>query len=225
MITPATLSFLRDLKKDNQRAWFHEHHDRYEAARANMGELVDAVIAGLAHFEPHFLEIEPEDCLFRINRDTRFAKDKTPYKFHFGAFITDRGRKVSRAGYYVHIEPGECLVAGGLYRPPAPELKALRRALLDDAAPLRALIKKPAFRKAFGQELPGAKLKTVPRDVPKGHADADLLRLTSFEVYRMATDREVLSPAFLKNAVRDFRVMRDFIHWQNAALDRFLKPA
>lgn len=225
VITSATLSFLRDLKKHNQRAWFHDHQDRYQAARANLVELVDAVIAGLAHFEPHILETDPEDCLFRINRDTRFSKDKTPYKVHFGAFITDRGRKMGRAGYYVHIEPGASLIAGGLYMPPAPELKALRRAILDEAAPLRAILGRPHFRRTFGKELPGAKLKTVPREVAKDHPDADLLRLTSFEVYRMADDREVLSPDFLKKAVRDFRVMKDFIHWQNNALDRFLKPA
>lgn len=221
MLSAATLNFLRELKAHNQRAWFHRNHDRYEAARAGMVDLVDAVIAGLAHFEPHFLEIDPADCLFRINRDTRFSKDKSPYKAHFGAFITDRGRKVSRAGYYVHIEPGGCLVAGGLYQPPAPELKAVRRAILADAAPLRALLKQPAFRKAFGPELPGARLKTVPRDVPRDHPDADLLRYTSFEVYRMVPDREALSSTFAKTAVRDFRLMKEFVHWLNAALDRF----
>lgn len=223
MLSSSTLGFLRNLKAHNQRAWFHRNRDRYEAARAEMVNLVDAVLAGLAHVEPHFLEIDPADCLFRINRDTRFSRDKSPYKAHFGAFITDRGRKVSRAGYYLHVEPGECLVAGGLYQPPAPELKAVRRAIWEDAAPLRAILRKPSFRKAFGPELPGAKLKTVPRDVPRDHPAADLLRYTSFEVYRMVPDREALAPAFAKTAVRDFLRMKDFVHWLNDALDR--RPA
>ena len=220
MITANTLRFLQDLARHNQRAWFQKNRPRYEAARGEVVRVVDAVMAGIAHFEPNILEQDPEDCFFRINRDTRFAKDKTPYKTHFGAFITDRGRKADRAGYYVHVQPGESLVAGGLYMPPGPQLKAVRRALLEDAAGLRRILAKPAFRKRFGRELPGAKLKTVPRDVPKDHPDADLLRLTSFEVYRMASDREVLSPRFVTNAVRDFRAISEFVHWLNAALDR-----
>lgn len=221
MITSKTLGFLADLTKHNTRAWFHAHRDRYDAARAEVVELVDAVIAGLAHFEPNVLELEPEDCLFRIQRDTRFSKEKSPYKTHIGAFVTDRGRRVARAGYYLHIEPGACMVAGGIYMPPAPELKAIRRALLDGgAAELRGIVSKPAFRKTFGRELPGARLKTVPRDVPKDHPDADLLRYTSFEVARTVPDRGVLAPGFAKAAVRDFRVMSEFVHWLNAALDR-----
>jgi uncharacterized protein (TIGR02453 family) len=149
MITPATLSFLRDLKAHNQRAWFHRNRARYDAARAEMVHLVDAVMAGLAHFEPHILEQDPEDCLFRINRDTRFATDKTPYKVHLGAFITDRGRRADRAGYYVHVQPGECLVAGGLYQPPGPQLKAVRRALLEDAASFRRILRRPGVREAI----------------------------------------------------------------------------
>lgn len=221
MMTPATLSFLRELKAHNQRAWFHRNRSRYDAARAEMVRLVDAVMAGLAHVEPHILEQDPEDCLFRINRDTRFAADKTPYKVHLGAFITDRGRRADRAGYYVHVQPGECLVAGGLYQPPGPQLKAVRRALLDDAASFRRILRRPAFVKRFGRALPGARLKTVPRDVPRDHPDADLLRYTSFEVYRMVPDREMLSPGFAKNAARDFRLMSDFVHRLNAALDRY----
>lgn len=220
MLTSATLNFLRDLKAHNHRAWFLKQRPRYLAARAEVVETVDAVLAGLAHFEPHVLEQDPEDCLFRINRDTRFSSNKTPYKVHFGAFITDRGRRADRAGYYVHVEPGGCLVAGGLYQPPPPLLKAVRRALLEDAAGLRRVLRKPAFVKAFGRELPGARLKTVPRDVPRDHPDADLLRYTSFEVYRAVPDREALSAGFVKNVVGDFRRMRDLVHWLNAALDR-----
>ena len=221
MITKATLGFLAGLKRHNARAWFHANRERYDAARAEVVGLVDAVLAGLAHFEPNMLELDPEDCLFRIQRDTRFSTDKTPYKSHIGAFITDRGRRTARAGYYVHVEPGASLVAGGLYMPPGPELKAVRRALLEGgAAELRRIVGRPAFRKAFGAALPGARLKTVPRDVPRDHPDADLLRYTSFEVWHDLPDRAVLSPSFAKEAVRYFRLMKDLVHWINRALDR-----
>ena len=220
MITKATLEFLADLKKHNTREWFAANRKRYEAAREEFIQLVDVLIAGLGHFEPRVLELEPTDCIFRINRDTRFARDKAPYKAHLGAFITDRGRKVDRAGYYIHLEPGECMVAGGLYMPPAPEIQAVRKVLLEDTASLRKIIGRRSFVAAFGKELPGARLKTAPPDVPKDHPDLDLLRLKSYEIYRNIPDREVLSPKFFKTVMKHFKAMHEYVTWLNHALDR-----
>ena len=220
MITKATMSFLRDLKTHNTRDWFDMNRNRYHAARTEFISVVDAVIAGISHFEPHVLELEPEDCIFRINRDTRFSKDKTPYKPNLGAFITHRGRKVARAGYYVHLEPGECVIAGGLYMPPAPEIKAIREAIVDDGTTLRRIIGKAQFKTAFGKELPGVRVKTAPRGVPKDHPDLDLLRLQSYEIYHDVSDKEVLSPDFINAAVRYFVMMQDYVAWLNLALDR-----
>lgn len=223
MITGATLSFLRDLRKHNTRDWFDRNRTRYQAARGEFILLVDALIAGIAYFEPHVLELEPENCIFRINRDTRFSKDKTPYKVHLGAFITDRGRNVARAGYYVHIEPGECLVAGGIYMPPSRETKAIRAAIMDDATALRSIVGKAEFTAAFGKELPGERVKTAPRGVPKDHEDIDLLRLKSYEVYQSISDNNVLSSDFARFAVKQFAIMHDYNAWLNRAIDR--KPA
>jgi uncharacterized protein (TIGR02453 family) len=220
-VTPATMKFLSDLKKNNSRAWFDANRKRYEAARAEFIHLVDALIASLAHLDPRLLELEPADCVFRINRDTRFSRSPEPYKVHFGAFITDRGRKVDRAGYYFHLQPGGCMIAGGLYMPPAPELRAVRHGILDDAAGLRKIIGKKNFVTAFGKELPGEKLKTAPRDVPKDHPDVDLLRLKSFEIYRNLPDRAVLAPGLIESMAKYSATMHPFITWLNNALDRF----
>jgi uncharacterized protein (TIGR02453 family) len=222
VLTPATLEYLTDLKKNNNRAWFAANRNRYEAARAEFILLVDALIAGIAHREPRLLELDPADCVFRINHDTRFSHHKEPYKVHFGAFITDRGRKVDRAGYYFHLEPGACLVAGGLYMPPAPELNAIRRAILADAPGLRKLIGQKKFVAAFGKELPGTKLKTAPRDVPKDHPDIDLLRLKSFEIDCNLPDRSVLATNLVKTVTDHFVTMYPYVAWLNRALDRFL---
>lgn len=224
MVTKGTLRFLADLKKNNTRVWFAANRPRYEAARAEFVELVDALIAGVAHFLPHALELDPSDCIFRINRDTRFAKDKTPYKPNLGAFLTDRGRKVARAGYYIHLEAGECMVAGGLYMPPSHELKAVRRAILEDPQPLRRILANKRFAAAFGRELPGARVKTAPRDIPRDHPDLDLLRLTSYEVFRVIPDHDVLSPGFAKMAVEHFKTMSALVDYLNKALDRSPAP-
>lgn len=219
-ITAATLDFLAALKRNNRRDWFEKNRARYLAARGEFIQLVDALIAEVAHFEPHIMELAPEDCIFRINRDTRFAKNKEPYKPNLGAFITDRGRKVARAGYYIHLEPGACMVAGGLYLPPAPELKAVRRAIQADAAPLRAILSDRAFAAAFGRELPGLRVKTAPRDVPRDHPDLDLLRYKSFEVFRIIPDADVLKPGFPKRCATHFQRMTPLVRWLNTALDR-----
>jgi uncharacterized protein (TIGR02453 family) len=220
MIENATFKFLKGLKENNNRPWFLQHRKEYEQARSNVLDLVDHVIAGIAGFDPPIIEQAPEDCLFRINRDVRFSREKTPYKIHLGAFITDRGRKVDRAGYYVHIQPGESVLAGGLYMPPGRALKAVRQAILDDSRTLRRIISRPAFVKLFGRTLPGRRLKTAPRDIPRDHKDIDLLRLTSFEIWVDLKDRELQQKNFVERAVDVFKVMRDYVHWLNHALDR-----
>lgn len=219
-ISPSTLAFLASLKRNNNRAWFTTHRSRYEAARAEFIQLVDALIAGVAHTDPRLLELDPADCVFRINHDTRFAHYKEPYKTQLGAFISDRGRKAARAGFYFHLEPGACLVAGGLYMPPTAELHAIRHALLDDTATLRTLIGKKAFVTAFGKKLPGARLKIAPRAVPKDHPDLDLLRLKSYEIYRKLSDRAVLSANLARRVTNYFTIMQPYVAWLNRALDR-----
>ena len=221
MIEAATFKFLKRLKENNNRRWFETHRSDYEAARADVLDMVDHLIAGIADFDPPIIELTPEDCLFRIYRDARFSPDKTPYKIHFGAFMTDRGRKVDRAGYYVHVQPGECLLAGGLYMPPARELKAVRQMILNDSRTLRRIISRPQFVKFFGRTLPGRRLKTAPRDIPRDHADIDLLQLTSFEVWSSLKDIQLQKPDFTEYAVSVFEAMRDFVHWLNHALDRY----
>lgn len=220
MIKSATFKFLKGLKENNNRQWFQLHREEYEQARSNVLGLVDHVIAGIAGFDPPIIEQAPEECLFRINRDVRFSREKSPYKVHFGAFITDRGRKVDRAGYYVHVQPGESVLAGGLYMPPGRELKAVRQAILEDNRTLRRIISRPLFVKLFGRTLPGHRLKTAPRDIPRDHRDIDLLQLTSFEIWTDLKDRELQKEGFVKHAVGVFAVMYDYVQWLNRALDR-----
>ena len=222
MITAGLLKYLKDLKANNNRPWFEENRKRYERSRAEFVVLVDHLIAGIARFDRPIIEQEPEDCVFRIYRDARFARDKTPYKIHFGAFITDRGRRVDRAGYYIHLQPGESLVAGGLYMPPSRELKAVRRAIEADGNALRRIISAKPFVKCFGKELPGPKLKSSPRDYPKDHPQIDLLRYTSFAVWHEFADAEVLRPDFLKRVTKMCEAVHGLVQFLNGALDKFL---
>lgn len=218
MIDKTTIQFLKELKANNERAWFQAHQAEYKAARSDMVAQVDELIDAIIVFDQSVIEQEASKCLFRINRDVRFSNDKSPYKTNFGAFITDRGRKVTRAGYYLHIEPGSCLIAGGIYMPPIGELKAIRKAIDRDAEPLREILKAAPFVQAFGEELPGERLKTAPRDYPKDHPDIDLLRLKSFEILHAVSDRDVTGKRFTDDAAALFETMAAYNGWLNRAL-------
>jgi uncharacterized protein (TIGR02453 family) len=126
---------------------------------------------------------------------------------------------VARAGYYIHLQPGECFIAGGLYMPPAPELRAVRAALERDARGLRAIIGKKAFIRTFGRTMPGLRVKTAPRGIPKDHPDLDLMRLKSYEVVHEVTEARALERNFAAYAVDTFRVLHPFVVWINRALD------
>lgn len=220
MINSSVFRFLKQLKANNERLWFVRHRAEYNQARTNVLGTVDQIIAGIARFDPPIIEQAPEDCLFRICRDFRFSPE-TPYKNNFGAFITDRGRNVDRAGYYLHVEPGACFLGGGLYTPPAPKLKAVRQAILQDGQSLRRIISRWKFVKLFGKTLPGRRLKTGPRDIPRDHPDIDLLQLTSFAVDTGLKDAQVQKKNFVGYAIGVFETLHEYVAWLNHALDTY----
>ena len=214
-----TLDFLRELKRNNHRDWFSEHRPQYEAALADFSEHVSALITGTRKLHPDLGPLTPGDTIFRIFRDVRFAKDRTPYKPHFGAFIARGGRKGNRAGYYVHVEPGgDSMIAGGIYMPPPAELKRLRETLARDAKALRKILAGKKFTQTFGG-FTGEQLKTVPRGFAKDHPDADLLKYKSFIVWRKLPDAAVLAKDNIKNTLSDFKLLQPLVDYLNAALD------
>ena len=113
MDTTLILSFLTDLKTNNNREWFEENKERYKQAHTSFLEIVKHTIEGIGKFDQDIAHLEPKKCIYRIYRDIRFSKDKTPYKIHFGAEMAPGGRRSGLAGYYIHIQPGESIVAGG----------------------------------------------------------------------------------------------------------------
>ena len=180
MVTEATLKFLADLKKHNRRDWFQANRKRYEAARAEAVLLCDAVIAGLARFEPHMLEQDPEDCFFRINRDTRFSKDKSPFKTSISGVIPlYRGGMMERVGLYFELGPSP-FVACGRWMMEPPVLKRYRKAVADERTG-------PPFAKAVAKAVAAGfevgaqeQLARVPKGFAKDHPRAELLRHKGF---------------------------------------------
>jgi uncharacterized protein (TIGR02453 family) len=205
-----TLAFLRDLRKDNSREWFERNRPRYERARASFLEAVAELIAGIGAFDD-LGGVSPEECAFRIYRDVRFSKDKTPYKPNMGAVLGRGGRKSGVRSYYIHVEPeGRSFLAGGLYAPTGPELAKMREALAEDADPFKRILKAKDFARHFGG-LSGESLKTAPSGYPKDHPEIDLLRRKQFLASRPLSDEEVASDGLVDLALGAYKAMKPFL--------------
>ncbi len=209
------LTFLRGLKQNNNREWFEAHRTEFQVARAHFEDTIAELISQLSRTES-LGGITPEDCIFRLNRDLRFSKDKTPYKPYMSAYIAPGGRKSRRLGFYVHIEPGNrSMFAGGLHEPEPRELAAWRSAIDQDPGAFKRVTASKSFREYFG-EVGGERLKTAPRGYPKDHPQLDLLRLKSVTVSRPISDKEVGSAQLLGEALRTYMAMKPFLRYLEA---------
>ena len=220
-ISTSTFQFLADLKVHNDREWFMANKPRYEAAHKEFLQFTDALIGEIARFDPSIIHYTAKDCVFRIYRDVRFSKDKSPYKTHFGAHVTSAAKKSeihSRAGYYLHLEPGATMLAGGAYLPEGKWLKAIRQEIAYNSTEFRGILNGPDFKRYFGA-MQGEKLKTTPNDYPADHPDIELLKHKSFLATHQCTDVQALSDDFLKHCGEVFRALHPFDMFLNRAMD------
>ena len=201
--------FLNDLRDNNNREWMQVNKDRYRMAKSIFHDFMTDLIEDISAFDKTVTDLEAKDCVFGLNRDIRFSKNKIPYKTNFGAAIMEGGRKSPNPTYYVHLEPGKSFVAGGLYMPESEVLKKIRQEIDYNSGELRAIIQSQEFKDAFGQ-MTGEKLKTAPKGYPKDHPNIDLLRMKSFLVSKELTDKEVLDEQFRQKLYHYFKVIHPF---------------
>ena len=220
-ITKSTLQFLKELKQNNNRDWFMENKPMYEAAKKEFEGFIDGLIAEISKFDPSISHHTGKECVFRIYRDVRFSKDKSPYKTHLGAHITAAAKKSeihSRAGYYIHIGPGESMLAGGAYLPQGPWLKAIRNEIDYNADKLKSILNEPSFKEYFG-EMEGEKLKKAPKGYDVDHPEIELLRYKSFLASSKVSDTKVTSKDFLSHCSKVFEALFPFDQFLNQAMD------
>lgn len=203
-IDRATLTFLADLDKHNDRDWFLAHKERYQAALENMRDFADALIERMNRHD-RIEEVNGKETLQRIYNDQRFH-DRPPYKARFGGGLT-RQKPALRGGYYFSIKPGASFIACGFFAPEAADLKRLRMDILYDHGTWERLLKGKALRSHWG-ELEGTQLKTAPRGFPKDHAAIDLLRRTQFLFRHSLSDKEVLAPGFVDAINTSYKSVR-----------------
>lgn len=216
LIKKSTIDFLLKIKSNNNREWFNKNRNLYDDAKENFHSLVQAVIDKITDFEPIMKGLEANSCIFRINRDIRFSHDKSPYKTHFGAFIVRGGRKNGDkfAGYYIHIEPGNSIIAGGAYTPPTLWLTAIREKIAEEPEKFLKILKGKDFIKYFGK-IDGEKLKSAPKGYPSDHPYIDLLKYKSYLVVNEVPDKKVISDDYFTHIIDVARAMKplnDFLN-------------
>jgi uncharacterized protein (TIGR02453 family) len=226
--TPESLRFLRALKRNNAKPWFEANRATYEQAiKLPLQRLAEELDVRFATLAPEFVA-PPKRALFRIHRDVRFSKDKSPYKTHAALWVfhRDAGRGVGReahggAGFYFHLEPGASLVAAGYWMPPRPALTRIREHLAENHRPFAKLVTAPAFVRRFGgltDDEAGVRLTRVPRGFAPDHAAAHWLRFNSFTASRELTDAEALSPKLVDTILRDYAALLPMVRWLNGVL-------
>jgi uncharacterized protein (TIGR02453 family) len=210
-----TLEFLSDLKANNNRDWFQQNKKRYDAAKASMLSLLERLIPEIAKFDPTVAHISPKDCIFRIYRDVRFSNDKLPYKTNIGAFVSKTGRKGNHPGYYIHFEPEQSFLAGGLYMPPPELLKAVRNDILFNADEFKSIINHPDFLKYFSQLDDFDKLSRPPKGFATGWPDVELVKYRSYVVTHNLNEQNLLSEepdAIILSVFRAMLGLNHFLH-------------
>jgi uncharacterized protein (TIGR02453 family) len=224
--TTASLGFLKALAKHNRRDWFEAHRRNYETGVLEpMRAFVEEMDVRLVRLAPEMVG-DPKRSIFRIYRDIRFSRDKSPYKTHAACwfFHRDASHRVGQeshgggAGFYFHIQPGASFSGGGLWMPPRPALDKLRDAMAAKPAAFARLVTGPAVRRRLGELDDEAVLKRVPRGYPQDHPAAKWLKYRSFTMGRSLTEREVTSAALPSIIERDFALLVPLVRWINGVL-------
>lgn len=210
--------FLSALEQNNNREWFMENKVWYQSAYDTVLQFLDQrLIPGVATFDPSVQNVTAKQCIFRIYRDVRFSKDKTPYKTHFGAYIGPQGRKSKTASYYFHLQPGNSFVGGGVYHPSAEALKAIRTEIYYNINRLNEIRFATDFKETFGC-IAGDKLKRLPIGFPKNFSAPELLKFKDYIVAYNLKDSEIMKPRLDQYLLNIFKKQKPFNDFLNEAL-------
>ena len=219
MLHPSTLTFLKNIKINNNKQWLDANRPQYENGREDFTNLVNDIIAEISRFEPAIKMLTAKDCTFRLNRDIRFSKDKSPYKTNFGAGFNAGGKKAINAGYYLHIEPGQSFIGGGFWMPPASAIAKIRQEIDYNLDEWKSILNKKDFKTNFvkGPDTEGA-LKRFPKGYEEDNPAIQYLKLKSYTIAKPLADAEIILPALKKNIAATFKSMQPFLNFLNTAI-------
>ena len=226
------LAFLTELTANNNRSWFLEHKKEYSECRVDFEAGIAEAIARISEFDPEIAHLQVKDCVYRFNRDTRFSPDKSPYKNHLGAYICARGKKALRGGYYLHLEPGNCLVAVGGYWLPTNILTSCRNEIMSNIEEWRRRVENASFIKLFGRPGEGkwenstkgfglGLLKTAPSGFPRDYEFIQYLRMKDYCSWTRVSDTFFEGDCWLDEIVKTFQVAKPMMDFINAVVDDY----
>ncbi len=233
------LAFLRDVMRNNNREWFQAHRTAYDEARAEFEQGIAKAIGRIADFDEEIAHVSVKDATYRFYRDTRFSPDKSPYKNHFGAYINAHGKKALRGGYYIHLEPDNCLLAVGNYWLPTNVLTACRNEMMTNTEQWLRCVERPDFKKYFLSD-PAAenpfwgdaqgngssgfgleRLKTCPAGFPKDWKYVEWLRLKDYCAWRGVQEDFFIGDGWLDEMAKVFKAAKPMMNFVNAVIDDY----
>ena len=221
MLQSSTLKFLKGLKKNNNKPWFDAHRKEYESARNDFENFIQSVLDKHCKNDADLKELKAKKCMFRINRDIRFSKDKSPYKTNFGASMDKGGKKSGLAGYYFHLEPGKSFLGGGLWQPQPDALKKVRQEIDYCFDEFKRIISSKKFKSTYGDLYTGEgiQLSKVPQGFDKENPAAEYLKFKSWLVLTEIKDAELTSKNLLNKAVDAFSLLQPLVKFLNRPLE------
>lgn len=214
-ISSKTFDFLNQLNLNNNREWFNDNKNLFTEAQSNVLDFTENLVLEMGKFDANLLKVDAKKALFRIYRDTRFSKDKTPYKTNFGTSL-GMGKGSQKAGYYLHIEPKKSFIAGGLYVPESSVLKQIRNEISLYGEDFLKIINQKDFKKLFPELSQNDKLKKVPTGFEKDHPMADFLQLKSFIVVYNLKDEELQNNNAITTISKIYKSIKPLIDFLNA---------
>ncbi|MFN3950807.1 MAG: DUF2461 domain-containing protein [Thermaurantimonas sp.] len=220
MLSENSLDFLAQLRDNNHKEWFAQNRDSYEKYRSELLTAAEKILQAIKRHDPHLANTKPSQCLFRINRDIRFSPDKRPYKTHISLGFAPDGRKGDLAGYYIHFDQEESFVGGGMYMPPAPMLKKIRKDIDLCWDEFTEILHETQFVKYYGDlDMEESMMLTRP---PKGYEENNpaikYLKLKSFTATSPLEYNQLKDPHTVSMLIDRLLPLRDFLHFLNRAV-------
>lgn len=220
MISKDSLQFLSDLKKNNNREWFLANKKRYDTYKDQYHQLIREFLDAMVPLDSSLKHLEVKDCAFRINRDIRFSKDKTPYKTHLAIWMSAGQKNTNLAGYYIHLEPGASFIAGGVYWPEAADLKKIRNEIAFFQDDLQKIVTSKKFKDEFGDldRDESNMLKTSPKDFDKDHPAIEFLKLKCFTASEKIDDKMLADKDLVNKLANKLAALKPLNEFLNRAL-------
>ena len=221
MLQNSTIKFLKDLSKNNNKPWFDANRKQYENAKSDFAGFIQTIIDKHGKKDESIAHLKAKDCMFRINRDVRFSKDKSPYKNNMGAYINKGGKKSLFGGYYFHCQPGQSFVGGGLWMPMPPELAKVRQEIDYNFDAFKKIISSKKYKAVYNDLSRDAEyiLSRVPKGYEADNPAAEYLKLKSFVTMIPVKDVELNSKDLSKKVLGAFEALQPLLEFLNQSIE------